>query len=150
MGRRSTHYNDVIMGAMASEITSLTIVYSTVYSGADHQRKQQSSASLAFVRGIHRWPVNLMPSSCGRYDDVIVKNAGTLYGCPWQMSEKFTVANWRFDLVTLCIKSQRAKLMGPTWKPPGSCQPQVGPMLAPWTLLSGEFSVRTFMLVWDI
>ena len=42
---------------MASQITSLTIVYSTVYSGVD-QRKYQSSASLAFVRGIHRWPVN--------------------------------------------------------------------------------------------
>ena len=41
------------MGAMASQITSLTIVYLTVYSGAD-QRKHQSSASLAFVRGIHR------------------------------------------------------------------------------------------------
>ena len=51
------HYNDVIMSAMASQITSLTIVYSTVYSGTD-QRKHQSSASLAFVRGIHRWPVN--------------------------------------------------------------------------------------------
>ena len=38
------------MGAMASQITSLTIVYSTVYSGAD-LRKQQSSASLAFVTG---------------------------------------------------------------------------------------------------
>ena len=36
------------MGAMASQITSLTIVYSTVYSGVD-QRKQQSSASLAFA-----------------------------------------------------------------------------------------------------
>ena len=45
------------MGAMASQITSLTIVYSTVHSGAD-QRKHQSSASLAFVQGIHRWPVN--------------------------------------------------------------------------------------------
>ena len=45
------------MGATASQITSLTIVYSTVYSDAD-QRKYQSSASLAFVRGIHRWPVN--------------------------------------------------------------------------------------------
>ena len=41
------------MGAMAYQITSLTSVYSTVYSGAD-QRKHQSSASLAFVRGIHR------------------------------------------------------------------------------------------------
>ena len=53
----NSHYNDVTMGAMASQITSLTIVYSTVYSGAD-QRKHQSSASLAFVWGIHRWPVN--------------------------------------------------------------------------------------------
>ena len=51
----SVHYSDVIMGAMASQITSPTIVYSTVYSG---QRKHQSSASLAFVRGIHRWTVN--------------------------------------------------------------------------------------------
>ena len=45
------------MGAIASQITSLTIVYSTVYSDAD-QWKHQSSASLAFVRGIHRGPVN--------------------------------------------------------------------------------------------
>ena len=41
------HYNDVIMSSLASQITSLKIVYSTVYTGA-----------LAFVRGIHRWPGN--------------------------------------------------------------------------------------------
>ena len=46
-------YSDVIMSTMSSQITSLTIVYSTVYSGAN-ERKHQSSASLAFVRGIHR------------------------------------------------------------------------------------------------
>ena len=51
------HYDDVIMGTIASQITSLAIVYSTVYLGAD-QRKHQSSASLAFVRGFHRGPVN--------------------------------------------------------------------------------------------
>ena len=45
------------MITMASQITSLTIVFSTVYSGAD-QRKHQSSASRAFVRGIRRWRVN--------------------------------------------------------------------------------------------
>ena len=45
------------MAVMASRITSLTIVYSTIYSGED-QRKHQSSASLGFVQGIHRWPVN--------------------------------------------------------------------------------------------
>ena len=51
------HYSDVIMGVIASEIASLKIFCSTVYTGTD-QRKHQSSASLAFVRGIHRWPVN--------------------------------------------------------------------------------------------
>ena len=50
------HYTDAITGAMASQITSLTIVYSTVYSGAD--KKHQSSGSLALVWERHRWPVN--------------------------------------------------------------------------------------------
>ena len=57
------HYSDVIMGAMASQITGVLIVYSTVCSGAD-QRWHQSSASLVCVRGIHRWPVN---SRCHRW-----------------------------------------------------------------------------------
>ena len=48
------HYCDVIMSAVASQITSLTIVYSDT-----DQRKHQSSASLTFARGIHRSPVNL-------------------------------------------------------------------------------------------
>ena len=49
------HYSDIIMSVMVSQITSLAIVYSTVYSGAD-QRKHQTSTSLAFVQGIHhRW-----------------------------------------------------------------------------------------------
>ena len=43
-------YSDFIMGVVTSPITSLTIVYSTVYSGAD-QRKHQSSASLAICAG---------------------------------------------------------------------------------------------------
>ena len=45
------------MTVMASQITSLRFVYLTFYSGAD-QRKHQSSVSLTFVWGIHRWPVN--------------------------------------------------------------------------------------------
>ena len=57
------HYDDVILDTMVSEITSLTIVYSTVYSDAD-QRKHQSFASLAFVRGIHRGPVNCTNGQC--------------------------------------------------------------------------------------
>ena len=72
----AVHYNDVIMGAMASLITGLTTVYSTVYSDAD-QRKHQSSAPLAFVGGFtrDRWIprtngqqrgkcLHLMTSSC--------------------------------------------------------------------------------------
>ena len=53
----TSHYDHVIMDEIASQITSLKIVYSAVYLDAD-QRKHQSSASLAFVRGIHRGPVN--------------------------------------------------------------------------------------------
>ena len=69
-------YCDAVMGAMASQITSLTTVYSTVHWGAD-QRKHQSTASLAVVRGIHRWPVNslfkwLVTRKCFPLDDVIM------------------------------------------------------------------------------
>ena len=51
------HYSDVIMSPTASQIISVPIVCSAVCSGAN-QRKCQSPASLAFVRGIHRSPVN--------------------------------------------------------------------------------------------
>ena len=51
------HYSDVIVSVMASQITSLTIVYSAVYSGTN-EIKHPSSSSMAFVRGIHRWPLN--------------------------------------------------------------------------------------------
>ena len=73
----TTHYNDVTMKAIASQMTSLAIVYSTVYSDAD-QRKHQSSASLAFVRGIHRWPVNSphkwpVTRKTFPFDDVVMK-----------------------------------------------------------------------------
>ena len=71
------HYSDVIMTEGASQITSLTTVYSAVYSSGG-QRKHQRSASLAFVLGIHRGPVNsphkwpvtrkMLP-----FDDVIMK-----------------------------------------------------------------------------
>ena len=74
------HYNEVIMIAMVSQITSRTAVYSIVYSDAD-QRKHQSSASLSFVLGIHRlqvnsshkWPVTrkMFP-----FDDVIMTYSG--------------------------------------------------------------------------
>ena len=72
-----SHYDDVIMGVMATQITSLTIVYSTVYSGSD-QSKHQSSASLAFVWGSHRGPVNSphkwpVTRKMFPFDDVIMR-----------------------------------------------------------------------------
>ena len=68
------------MGTMAFQITSLAIVYSTIYSWAD-KRKQQSSASLAFVWGIHQWPVKYpYEGSVTRkmfpFDDVIMRQEG--------------------------------------------------------------------------
>ena len=51
------HYSDVIVSAIASQITDVSIVYPTICWGAD-KKIHQSSALLAFVRGIHRWLVN--------------------------------------------------------------------------------------------
>ena len=70
------HYDDVIMTMLESQIISLTVVYSIVYSGV-HQRKHQSSASLAFVREIHRGPVNFphkwpVTRKMFPFDDVIM------------------------------------------------------------------------------
>ena len=67
------------MCAVASQITSLTIVYSTVDSDAD-QRQNQSSAPLAFVRGIHRGPVNSLHKwpvtrNMFPFDDVIMRES---------------------------------------------------------------------------
>ena len=66
-----------MMSVMASETTSLTILYSTVYSGTD-QGKYQNSESLAFVRGIQRSPVDSphkgpVPRKMFPFDDVIMK-----------------------------------------------------------------------------
>ena len=73
------HYGDVIMITMASQITSLTVVYSIVHSDAD-KRKYQNPASLAFVRGINRWPVNSpykgpVTRKMFPFDDVIMQHA---------------------------------------------------------------------------
>ena len=75
------HCDDVIMDVIASQITSLTIVYSIVYSGTD-QRKHQRSASLAVVRGIHQGPVNSphkgpVTRKMFPFDDVIM--IGTIF-----------------------------------------------------------------------
>ena len=105
------HNNDIIMSAMASQITGLTTVYSTVYSDAD-QRNHQSPASLAFVRGIHRWPMNsLHKGPVARkmlpFDDVIIKseilNSIITYINNQYMGNKYTQAHNR-----ACIHQQTA------------------------------------------
>ena len=93
-GTPPQHYNDVIMTTMASQITSLTVVYSTVYSHAD-QRKHQSSASLAFVWGIHRGPVNSphkgpVMRKMFPFDDVIM-------ACLHEFSQTTIEFQWRFS-----------------------------------------------------
>ena len=70
------HCDDIIMSVMASQITSLTIVFPTAYLCSD-QRKHQSSASLVFAREIHRWPMNSPhkgPKTWKRlpFDDVVM------------------------------------------------------------------------------
>ena len=84
------------MSAMASQIPILTIVYSIVYSGTD-QRKHQSSASLSFVWGIHRWLVNSphkgpVMRKMFPFDEVI-------------MHQLVMLASKRFTLHVLCKKS---------------------------------------------
>ena len=87
------------MGTIASQITSLTIVYSTVYSDAD-QRKYQSSASLAFVRGIHRRPVNSphkwpVTRQMFPFDDVIVNVTTPV----WPASKEADLADIRLAMI---------------------------------------------------
>ena len=84
--------SDVLMSAMTSQITYQTSVYSTVNSSAD-QRKHISSASLAFVRRIHRGPVN----STHKISDV--KNVSIW----WRHHESFDIcvaARWSKQLNT--------------------------------------------------
>ena len=95
------HCSDVIMSVMTSQITSLLIVYSTVYSDAD-QRKHQSSASLAFVRGIHRRPVNSphkwpVTRKMYPFDDVTKDNQASNINSPWWPLGGLTVSVHRDD-----------------------------------------------------
>ena len=59
------------MGAMEFQVTGASIVYSTVCSGGN-KRKHQSSASLAFVRGIHLWPVNSPQKRANNVENVSI------------------------------------------------------------------------------
>ena len=89
----STPYCDVILVPVASQITSFTSVYSTVYSDAD-QRKHQSSGSLAFVRGIHRGPVNFFAQMASNAENVSIswRHHGKVVS--WSDCISFTSDDW--------------------------------------------------------
>ena len=107
----NTHYSDVITSTMAFQITRLTIVYATVYSG----RKHQSSASLAVVWGIHRWPVNSLYKGpvtwkMFPFDDVIMyyQCSMRLWVCSFGWGTHYKLGNYEYValiLDTICISS---------------------------------------------
>ena len=106
------------MGASASQITSITIIYSTINSGAD-QRKHQNSSSLAFVRGIQRWPVNSphkwpVTQKMFSFDDVIsekceitLKNIWNLRGLLYRPSVP--------PILNFCVLADYLKPKGHCW-----------------------------------
>ena len=133
------HYNDVIMGTIAPQITSLAIVYSTVYS----ERSKKTSKL--------------------RVTGICAGNSPVPDECPAQMaSNAENVSIWWRHHVMLELKvthvSKRvlvnnhtdywgvmgmwhypdSKVHGANMGPSGADRTQVGPMLAPWTLLSGK------------
>ena len=76
------------MSVMMSEITGISFVYSTLCSGTD-ERKHQSSTSLAFVRGIHRWPGNSLHKGpvmlkMFPFDDFIMDKSKMVQAIAWQ------------------------------------------------------------------
>ena len=110
-GFKWCHYIAVKKDAMASKITSHTIRYWTVYSGAD-QGTQQSSASLAFVWGIHRWPVNSphkwpVTRKIFPFDDVItVLDISDNYGCKTSKKNANTILlKHTYFFIMLCFLS---------------------------------------------
>ena len=103
------------MGQTASQITSLTIVYSTVNSGTD-QRKHQSSASLGFVRGIHRGPVNSphtwpVTRKMFPFDDVIMIMQ-KVFVCHDIIVGQYNVCWWWTEFLSL----YRSLRFSRTWK----------------------------------
>ena len=88
------------MSAMASQITSVSLVCSTVCSGAD-RGKHQSSASQDFVRGIHRWPLNsphkgIVTWKMFPFDDVSVRQI------------RLSTHYYNYPLAATCIPTESA------------------------------------------
>ena len=115
------HYIDVIMTTMASQITILTVVYSIVYSGVD-QGKHQSSASLTYVRGIHRdrWIprrkgllrgkcFHLMTSSCSiwlRHRSFASWGLHKLWCWPCWINRSSTMSDWSTRVTSVSTNAE--------------------------------------------
>ena len=104
---RGLRYSGVIMSAMASQINGVSIVYWTVCSGAD-QRKHQSSEWLAFVKRIHRWPVNSprkgpVTPEVFPFDDVSVEPGAVEPYIPWNMHMVMTWWWWWLMTMTMTM-----------------------------------------------
>ena len=78
-----------------------------------------------------------VPSQCWK----MIENKNTCWCCSKEIQCATSAEHWQLlrthHFVHARPTTQIAKFMGPTWGPPGSCRPQMGPMLAPWTLLLG-------------
>ena len=117
-----THYSDVIIGAMASQITSLKIIYSTVYSDADHRKHQSSAFTGICVRGIHRGPVN-SPHK-------------------WPVTREM----FPFDDVIMFCSQRTSDAGGLAWTNHWTNSPVGGDMTLAWLLYFWHISVK--MLIW--
>ena len=88
---------------------------------------------------IHIWQVSLQLSCGNSWQIWMWLKVSNLYFCKIKISHN--------PRNVLKGQSQISRFMGPTWGPPGSCWPQMGPMLAPWTLLSGVLSSDNFWVL---
>ena len=124
---------------MASQITSNSSACLTACTGW-LQHDSSKLCITGFGEGIHWWPVNFTH-----------KGSMTHWTCPCHDVSMLPYIHQNLKIILMPILSslvtmevsimtnaaQIARFMAPTWAPPGSCRPQTGPMLVPWTLLSG-------------
>ena len=137
------HHSDVIMSAMTSQTSGVSVIYSIVCSG-ENQRNHQSSASLPFVRGIHRPPVNSLHKGpvtwkTFPFDYVIMKDeegAWEIYATGMQGfgSWYHIQRNHSFMALVIAMKTHRCVFFGPS--------------LSDKTSLSHPVLIQTRVAVW--
>ena len=99
-----------------------------------------------FVIGDRNWPWCIAGWSGWWWYNYSTRDFGPLCGSLPQHKHDIQVLHMA---CTTTNSSQIAKFMGPIWGPPGSCWPQMGPMLAPWTLLSGMITISILPWIWS-